>query len=180
MGRLRKTEINESKVVQSRSLKSQSTPRWVMERAPLPAPASWPERLLSVCCLLAGAAGLAHRTRRVSALQRGVGVASELVLCPRASPRLTPLRALSLLPCLLGGGRSHWTRPAPQQRPWSQTAWVGLGVVCPAPSPGKWGCYDYGNWYLQGTRTGLGTCNTHSSSFFTQQIFEHLRCQVLF
>lgn len=29
-------------------------------------------------------------------------------------PRLTLLRALSLLPCLLGGGRSHWTRPAPR------------------------------------------------------------------
>lgn len=139
--------------------------------------ASWPERLLSVCCLLAGAAGLAHRTRCDSALQRGVCVASELVLCPRASPRLTLLRALSLLPCLLGGGRSHWTGPdppVPQQRPWSQTAWAGLGFVCPAPSPGKGGCYDYRNWCLQGTRTGLATCNTHSSSLFTQQIFEHL------
>lgn len=175
MGRLIKTEISESKVMQSRGLKSQTTSRRAMETAPLPSPASWPERLLSVCCLLAGAAGLAHRTRCDSALQRGVCVASELG--PVSSSLTSPYPAQGPVPAPLPPGWREVpldrTRP-PQQRPWSQTARAGLGSVCPAPSPGKWGCYDYRNWYLQGTRPGLGTCNTHSSSLFTQQIFEHL------
>lgn len=118
-------------------------------------------------------AGSSHQARQCPSEGSGCGFWA----CPVSSSLASPCSGPC--PCspaswVEGGPTGQDPPPAPQRRPWSQTAWVGLGSVCPAPSPGKWGCYAYRNWCLQGTRTGLGTCDTHSSSLFTPQTFECL------